>query len=260
MTDIQNQEFSQDISSGLQRFGASVQPIIHRISEIAQALAPHLEALAANLQGFSRYNAFIDSVSATGWLPYHTVPIILVEESSGDVGFLDRRIAEFYERNWNCIRQDIEERMVKYEITEETKATFRETLDAHAIGHYRCVCRVLFPAIEREFRVRFFDGAAGPIPSKKMLSALTDHRHLEDLLPKEAYGWILLGRLLRHLYERVDDENVTRIRVDHVPNRHASLHGLVSYSTHKNSVNMIVMADYIFQILAVSARSRSQID
>ena len=35
-----------------------------------------------------------------------------------------------------------------YNITSEAKATFREALDAHEAGLYRCVCRVLFPEIQ----------------------------------------------------------------------------------------------------------------
>ena len=116
------------------------------------------------------------------------------------------------------IRQDIEMRLDRYQITVETKATLREALSAHGTGHYRCVCRVLFPEIDREFRIHFFKDAAGSISSKKMLKKLTDRGTLEKFLPREAYGWILFDRLVHHLYERVDDNNRTHYEEDYVPN------------------------------------------
>ena len=47
------------------------------------------------------------------------------------------------------------------------------------------------------------------------------------------------------------------MRATDVPNRHASIHGLVSYSTFKHSMNMIIMADYIFQILTSATKLTS---
>ena len=147
--------------------------------------------------------------------------------------------------------------MDRYQITAETKATLREALSAHGTGHYRCVCRVLFPEIDREFRIHFFEDAAGSISSKKMLEKLTDRGALENFLPREAYGWILFDRLVHHLYEPVDDNNRTHYEQNYVPNRHASTHGLVSYSTLKHSMNMIIMADYVFQVLTSTAKLTS---
>lgn len=33
------------------------------------------------------------------------------------------------------------------------------------------------------------------------------------------------------------------------PNRHAALHGFLPYDTAKNSINMLVMADFLFQVI-----------
>ena len=232
----------QKLSEALQQLEAAFRPFVQELVLISQAIAPHVEL-------FVRYHKFIDSVSATGWLPYHSVPIQYVEECDGNTPLLERRLSIFYKANWDDIRQDIESRLDAYRVSEETRATFREALSAHEIGHYRCVCRVLFPEIDRAFRAHFFDDQARRISSKKMIEELTDRGSLEDFMPREAYGWILFGRLVEHLYETVDDGNRKKFERDFVPNRHASLHGLIPYSTHKHSVNMIIMADYIFQIL-----------
>ena len=76
-------------------------------------------------------------------------------------------------------------------------------------------------------------------------------------MPREAYGWMLFDLLIHHLYESVNDSNRAKYEGDDVPNRHASIHGLVSYSTFKHSMNMIIMADYIFQVLTSTAKLTS---
>ncbi|MDE0332838.1 MAG: hypothetical protein OXL41_13325 [Nitrospinae bacterium] len=245
MTDNRSSPIAQNLSVALQPFRQMMgffQPFIQAMAKISQAVAPYLE-------GFVRYHKFIDSVRATGWLPYHTLSIGYVEEYADDTALLENHISSFYKNTWDNIRQDIESRLTQYNISEETKETFREALSAHEIGHYRCVCSLLFPVIDREFRIHFFQDSAGSISSKKMLEKLTNRGKLNNFLPREAYGWILFKFLVRHLYEPVDDGNRQQYQQDYVPNRHASIHGLLPYSTHKHSINMIIMADYIFQIL-----------
>ena len=246
MTDSQSDSIIKNLDVALRQFAKALEPFIEVMARISQAMAPYIERLA-------KYHKFIDSVSATGWLPYHTVSIDYVEECGDDVPLLDDRLTSFYENNWEAIRQDIETRLDRYHISEDAKATFREALSAHGAGHYRCVCRVLFPEIEREYRIHFFEDNAGCISSKKMLEKLTSRGDLGNFLPREAYGWILFGRLVHHLYERVDDSNRAQYEKDYVPNRHASIHGLVPYATPKHSMNMLIMADYVFQILTLTS-------
>ena len=232
----------QNLPAALQQLEAVLRPFVQSLTRLSQAIVTHIAPIA-------KYLNFIDSVDATGWLPYHTVSIAYVEKCGKDMPLLERRLSAFYKENWSDIRQDIESRIVGYHISEDAKATFREALSAHELGHYRCVCRVLFPEIEQGFRVHFFDDKAGQIRKDELLDRLNRNTSLKNFMPREAYGWILFARLAGHLYEKVDDENRTRFQQDFVPNRHAALHGLVVYSTHKHSMNMIIMADYIFQVL-----------
>ncbi len=249
MTDNHAIQSLQKLGAAVQRLVEPLQPFIQSMQRVSQAIAPVLEGIAPYIEHFVKYHKFIDSVRPTGWLPYHTVSLDYVEECGDDVSLLEARLAEFYENNWQDIRQDIKTRMDRYHISGETKATFLEALSAHDVGHYRCVCRVLFPEIDREFRIHFFEDAAGSISSKRMLERFENRTTLRDVLPREAYGWILFDRLVHHLYEPVHDSNRAKYEEDYVPNRHASTHGLVPYSTFKHSMNMIIMADYIFQIL-----------
>ena len=236
-------ELAENFVQTIAPFGQQLSEVLQKLAEIVQLFAPHVEA-------FVTYHKIIEAFDKTGWLPYHSAPVHYVKECGGDVHLLETRLSEYYRTYWDHIRQDIESRLDHYNIDEEAKATFREALSAHSAGHYRCVVRLLFPEIERMFRVHFFANKAGQIPSKDMLDKLTDNKSLEDFTTKEAFGWTLFGRLVKHLYEpSITEKQRGKFKHNFVPNRHAALHGLVIYSTEKHSLNMIIMADYIFQIL-----------
>ena len=248
-----------DLFSALEQMSQRIQPFIEALSEgisrFNKAVQPFLEAIAPYIRAFVRYQKFIDCVGATGWLPYHTLSPSYVEQCGDDAALLDRHISQYYRENWSGIRDDIEKRLESYNISDATKDTFREAMDAHQIGHYRCVCSILFPVIDREFRIHFFQDSAGSISSKKMLEQFTNRGSIGDFLPREAYGWILFPRLVHHLYEPIDDSNRLKYEQDSVPNRHAASHGLLSYSTQKHSMNMIIMTDYIFQLFTTTGSS-----
>ena len=113
-------------------------------------------------------------------------------------------------------------------------------LSAHEAGLYRCVCRVLFPEIERVIgtgRVR-----------KKGIEKLMGERDLAELAFREPFGYVSFSRFVNHAYEQVKADR-RRFERDPVPNRHAAMHGLVPYKTHKHSMNMLILTDYVFQIL-----------
>ena len=65
-------------------------------------------------------------------------------------------------------------------------------------------------------------------------------------------GLNLYGRLEENVYRNVRDEEVRqRLDQDPIPNRHAALHGYVVYSTMQNSLNVIFLGDYIFELVSV---------
>ena len=138
-------------------------------------------------------------------------------------------------------------------IGEESKLTFREALEAHESGLYRSVCRVLLPEIERLVRVELKSDQVGRINVEKVFRSLADDREMsyEQILLGDIYNHDLLRQLMHHLYKRVEDKNRHEFIDDPVPNRHAAIHGLVTYSTEQNSLNTIFMADYIFRLVAI---------
>ena len=122
-----------------------------------------------NLAKLQRHNAVLDK---SGWLPHHSTPFELVDACNGDSEALRRRLRQFYEERWPEIRQEIETRLVAYELDDEAKATFREALDAHESGLYRCVCRLLPPELERIARIELHDGKTTKISSQPILRKL----------------------------------------------------------------------------------------
>ena len=86
---------------------------------------------------------------------------------------LQTSLLSYYTDNWGEVRAQLETQLSSYNIDDEAEATFREALDAHEAGLYRCVSRVLFPEFEREFRVALFDGGVGSITYKKFIKKLS---------------------------------------------------------------------------------------
>ena len=234
------------------------------IQQFVDVVRPHLEPVARGLVAMSNFYQISEVLNAAGWLPHYTTPLSLVADCSGDDFAVRNKLNEYYEQNWPSVRRAIESQIAEYNVDEEAKATFREALDAHGYGLHRSVCRVLFPEIERMLRVELFGGRTGNVAYKKIVETLVDGKTLDDFLPG---GWIdfdyfghltaaisqrsddALNEKIFGLFSRVDEDNLQRVGQDPVPNRHAAVHGFVSYSSPQNSLNAIFVADYMFRLL-----------
>ena len=226
------------LSESLRQVEYSLGPVLRRLNEWSAAAAPYLQA-------FRKWDRAVDALNAVGWLPYRSgsEPLRLIEECGDDFVLLDERFSDYYRTRWSEIRDDMKSRLADYHIDDEARETFREALSAHESGYYRCVCRVLFPEIERMI------GAGSG--SRRMLKELTETGDLAHFAFRQRFDIILFDRLVSHTYEQVEDKREKREKFarDPVPNRHAAMHGLVSYSTHKHSMNMLILTDYVFEIL-----------
>ena len=170
-----------------------------------------------------------------------------------DVARCREEILRFYRENWQDIRLGFSERFSNYPVDEEAKATVREALDAHESGLYRCVCRTLFPELERISRNVFFNGRLGSITGRKLIKQLVRDSVLPfSNLPAGLHSLIGWERLTGHLYRNVHHESDRKsILHDPVPNRHAAIHGLVIYSTEQTSLNSIFMFEYVVQLISL---------
>ena len=234
------------LSEAVQQLERSLGPVLARLKEWSEAAAPRMKA-------FVEWNRTVDALNKVGWLPYHSAPFRYVEECGDDPVRLDSCFSDYYLTQWNEVRSDMTSRLADYAIDDEARATFREALSAHEAGHYRCVCRVLFPEIERMI-------GAGRVGSNRMLKEFTGKGSLVDYAFREQFGYVLFGRLVKHAYEQVHEHNRREFERNPVPNRHAAMHGLVPYSTHKHSMNMLILTDYVFRILPPIEESQTKME
>jgi len=201
-----------------------------------------------------------DAVQAAGWIPHPTIPIADIEPDMA-AARIDAILTAHYRANWSTVRETMSKSVASTAIDAEAKATFEEALAAHEAGLYRSVVRVLFPEIERVARETVYGGSrkelVGTGAGRKNNAGLRDFR--EALMSKLPVG-VALGtpfaltvvqKMYEHLYTYVpeDPAGLAVFERDPVPNRHASQHGFVAYSSEQNSINMLAMADFMFHVI-----------
>lgn len=227
----------QDGIGGLQALAKKMQPFL---AELSKSFAILIEGLSATVEALNK----LDSV---GWLPHATTPSSVL--AAADVSALSQAIEQHYSKNWALVKGTFIERLETYTVDEEAKATFCEALAVHGQGHYRAVVRLLFPEIERVTRIelqRFMTQRSDT--SQHTLRRIAGELPLGDHGDPLAFRLYL--KLCDHLYGHVQDDRAREaVSRDPVPNRHASVHGIVTYSTAQNSINTLIMTDYVFQLV-----------
>lgn len=187
-----------------------------------------------------------------GWLLHHTTPLHLItdEMTERDVGPI---LEAYYRDNWPTVAGAFRDQLAIMDIDEEARATFEEALAAHGAGLYRATVRVLFPEIERVAREHLLGG------SLKGMASLTEVRQAAgDLgwsdLKKFGDGPIFgqLAAMSYHLYGTAKTpQRLAEVAASAIPNRHAAIHGLVSYSSAQSSLSALIMAEFMFKVISV---------
>lgn len=182
-----------------------------------------------------------------GWLPHATLPMDLLD-GADDPCALAEDLEAFYRTEWEGFRPKLEECLSRYEVDEESVACFKEALDNHSGERYRSVCRLLFPEIERVVRARFCPGRFDEITNVQIL------RTFAGELPLSEIGYFEIFRRLEcHVYDKVrTSKSLQKMERDNVPNRHATIHGIIPYSGFAHSLNTIFMTEYVFKIIHMS--------
>jgi hypothetical protein len=187
-----------------------------------------------------------------GWLPHDSTPFHLIEGAGDSTTAVKDALDRFYAEEWPTVSRGFSTRVDAYLIDDDAKAAFREALAVHEHGHYRASCVLLFPEVERLSRKYI-----NPFPKNASLVELQELAG--KLTPGETGGILALkhfSKLTDHLYAQVKTpEQLSKAVADPVPNRHAALHGLVTYSTMQNSINALIMVEYIFSVIS-AARQR----
>ena len=257
-------ELNQQLRSLSEELAQYFEPMVVRWQHFVKTAAPIASAVMSE---FEKWNIASEVLGRAGWLPHYTTPFDIIAECGEDIEAVRDRVLDYYRSNWEDVRFEMESRISDYKVDAEAKATLREALDAHECGLYRCVCRVLFPELERVFRTAMFENKMKSGNYKAFIKTLVDDddRNIGDFTPRGLYELYIFQRLTMALREKhpaenneciygpfqdiVSEQDRKRLEQDPVPNRHAAMHGYVVYSSQQNSLNAIFMADYIWGVV-----------
>lgn len=239
----------------LQQATAALMPAVKFLQELNVTPAfEFLQAIGASIRRS-------EQIERAGWLPHYTTPFDAMSDKMTPME-IGEVIEKHYQDNWTEVEKEFLARIEGFPVDEEAKATFREALCCHAGGFFRSVPRTLFPEIERVAcaelyqgnREHWINGDDGKT-RKTSITSLPEFAKTVGQLPIDQvmtidYGYALYMKLEDHLYEAVrSSEQIAKAMADTVPNRHASLHGIVSYNTMKSSMNALIMTDFIFHLI-----------
>jgi hypothetical protein len=231
--------------------------------ELVNSLNKTFQSISKLFANSEKAQKVLDS----GWVPYAGMPLELLPNDATiqEAGIFAQNIID---NDWLEVRACLIDTVRKSGVDQEAIDTFEEALEAFQCGHYRSVVRVLFPEIERIARENVYGGSRHDRPSRqhpKKKRMNTNMHGLREALMEELpaglalhsnLGFALTMKMHEHLYEWVgaDEESLAKFRDDPVPNRHASQHGFVSYSSRQNAFNALSMTAFMFDCVMRTSR------
>ena len=255
------------------------EPMVKQLLDSLTTLGSMAQVILPVVQQFSQEVHGSEVLKSAGWVPHYTMPFSSIARHDEDAHSVREQILDFYAENWQDILSKIQSRLSDYRVDATAKATLNEALEAHSTGLYRCVCRVLFPEIERLLRLYTSEENSNNRGSRAMIEAFTGEeagKNFGDFIPNGIYEAVLFEHFIQVLRQEdsgtvektvfglytsvLTKEALERVEGDPVPNRHAAMHGLVDYSDPQHSLNMIFIADYIFQIMSSFSESATAVN
>lgn len=222
-----------------------------QLTKIGSVIENQFGTITKALQKFIEHEDRCKRLEKAGWLPHPASPWHLLDDDSLNDAPLHEAIERYYLSDWPTVRASIEAAIDGYLIDDEAKLTFREALAAHEAGLYRCVPRTLFPEIERVSRAVIHRGAMDKIASQPELQKIVGSLCPQDLAREGVSGLRLYDKLVDHMYASMQTpERVAAIAAEPVPNRHAAVHGYVTYNTVRHSINALITAEYLFHAIS----------
>ena len=203
--------------------------------------------IAAALEGiFTAVNPKDRDAAKKGWVVHHTLPTSLLEQTEEEN--LDAAIMAYYREKWVDVRGIIEKNTDQYLVDEDSKELMRQALEAHERQLYSLVPRSLLPEIEAVIRRHLH---ANKVGSLDMKSEISQFGELPASWFRDLSSDLIQYEILEdHLYEGIHtDATRGKFAESPIPNRHATVHGLVTYSSEKSSLNSIFLTDFTLYMI-----------
>lgn len=226
-------------------FGTMISDIFGRIGRWLEENGEQLTALARQ----AHRNLLFEKA---GWLMHYSSPLHLIsdEMTAQDIGTL---LENHYRTNWPVVAADFRVQLARLDIDDEARATFEEALIAHEAGLYRASVRVLFPEIERVAREHLLEGTLKGIASLgevRQAAQALGWSDVEKFGDGPFFGQFTI--MSQHLYALAKTpERIAELASSPIPNRHAAIHGLVAYNSLQNSLSALIMAEFMFKLVAI---------
>ncbi len=229
-------KFMESVNFGLAESVLSTAQVLAQIWHARLREPPHF-----------RENARFKEVE---WFPHSTFPRHLLGSDTDDA-YSDEAVLTYYRVNWENVKEAIEAELSQCQVSEEAKAAVHQALIAHEKGLYLLVPPALFTAIEGAVRVGLFENRVGRVSVGEQLVPILKKLPV-SALPDGALGLVGVSNLSNHLYESIyTDAAREKFSGASIPNRHATIHALVIYSSEKSSLNAIFAAIYVLRSLTV---------
>lgn len=240
---------------GIPKLGIEFRQMCEQMLGALTATAGYFRDVGGRVERYTR-------IEAAGWLPHYTTPFDLILPDMLEDEISDT-IGQYYLENWRVVERAFLQRQKERRLDDDAVAAFEEALAAHRHGLYRSVPRTLFPEIERVACAELYNGSRqyhgkntkGGKSRKIGITSLPNFAETVAKLPAgyvltADYGIALYWKLEKHLYQTVKQpDEIAAAMADSVPNRHATLHGIVTYKTMQSSLNALIMTDYIFHLI-----------
>lgn len=237
----------------LAQFDAAVREIAALLERVAKAIEPHVPAILNALQDYK----VGQNLKAAGWLSHDVIPTGLIKDLATPEE-LNSALELYFTENWSVVEPQLRQRYEGVGLDDEALSTMNEALRAHSHGLFRCVCRTVFPEIDRMARLRYYT------PKGIKIGASLDElrKELGGSLSWSDFG--TPGMWFLYLFEAITETCYARFSKDaeplgsntRHPNRHAIAHGFASFSTVKDSMNTLFIADFMFHGIQALAESQ----
>ncbi|MBX3566308.1 MAG: hypothetical protein KF730_17245 [Sphingomonas sp.] len=216
-----------------------------KLVDLGQALVKLLATVGTLVAEWS----WTELIVRAGWLPHASIPLELVFEAQ-DIADTDQRLTGHFRSDWAAISESLRASVAAAVADSNACDAFVQSLRAHDLGMYRVAPVLLFPHVERLARAKLLPGAQGASPAVPLQMAVGELGPSQFTMAGVS-GLRLYQKLAEHLYKQVRTaDEIAAAQADPVPNRNAALHGRVDYASEKSSLNMMIMADFIFDALS----------